>query len=80
MTNKKLCVIGSGEDFSAFAYNSKIKITYRSDSCFRLKTLDGNFANPKLNKTIKIYGDNCLPLCNFFVVSENGKQKIKGGE
>jgi len=80
MTYKKICSIGGGEKFAACVFENKINISYSSDDCFRIKTLDGSLKNPKLNKTTKIYGDACLPICNFFVVYENGKIKIKGGK
>ena len=76
MKYRKFCVIGSGNKFAGSLCQNKIIITYDSTDCFRVKEIDLSLKNPKLKKNLKLYGDMCLPISDFCVVCQNGKNKI----
>ena len=78
---KQICIIGGGSELAAAYCDKKIIITYNSGDCYRVKKIENNLKNPKIDKTTKFYCEMCAPICNLFVVCRNGNNKIKkGGE
>ena len=74
MKYENVCTIGSGSEFSGCYFEHGLKIVYNSGDCYRVKEVFGK--SPKLNKTIQIYAEMCVPICGRFVVRRGGGNKI----
>ena len=74
MKYEAVCVVGSGSEFSGYCNGKSLKIVYNAGDCYRVKEVFGK--SPKLNKTIQINAEMCVPICNRFLVRRSGQNKI----